>query len=92
MGLNSCVLLPKSMLLSEHVVFANKRGKYWLVLTNTPVQLDEVNYMKPKRATVMRKKELLYNFGCCDIFCDNRAVPVPPWNVFRSDIDEEKLE
>ena len=41
---------------------------------DTPVQLDELNYTEPKKATVMRMKKLLYNFVRCDIFCDDRAV------------------
>ena len=58
----------------------------------TPVKLEELCFSEPKRATVMRMKELLYNFGRCHIFCDDRAVPLPPWTVFQSDITEDKLD
>ena len=56
------------------------------------VQLDEIIYREPKRATLMRMKELLYNFGRCDMFYDDRAMPIPHWTVFQSDIVEDNLD
>ena len=56
------------------------------------VQLDEINYKEPKGATLMRMKELLYNFGRCDMFCDDHAIPIPPRTVFLSDIVEDDLD
>lgn len=36
-------------------------------------------------------KELLYNMGRCDTFCDDRAVSLPPWTVFQSQIEPDCL-
>ena len=40
----------------------------------------------------MRMKELLYNFGCCGMFCDDSAISLPSWTVFQSDIVEDNFD
>ena len=53
-------------------------------ILNPPVKMNELNVDEPKSAKALRLKELLYNMGRCDSFCDERAVTLPPWTVFQS--------
>ena len=60
-------------------------------ILNPPVKMNELNVDEPKSAKALRLKELLYNMGRCDSFCDDRAVTLPPWTVFQSRIEPDIL-
>ena len=60
-------------------------------ILNPPVNINELNIDEPKSAKALRLKELLYNMGRCDSFCDDRAVTLPPWTVFQSRIEPDIL-
>jgi hypothetical protein len=49
----------------------------------------------PESPTVLRLKELLYNFGRYSVFVDVRSVTenkLPPWAVFHSVVERDNLE
>ena len=55
------------------------------------VKSDELKLDEPKSHKMLRLKDLLYNIDRNSSFCDDRAVPVPTWTIFRSRVEEDIL-
>lgn len=55
------------------------------------VKFEELKCDEPRSHKVLRLKDLLYSFGRCGVFCDDRAVSVPPWTVFQSKVKHDNL-
>ena len=56
-----------------------------------PVKSDELEFEEPKSHKILRLKDLLYNIGRSSMFCDDRAVSVPPWTIFQSRVEGDIL-
>ena len=56
-----------------------------------PVESDELEFEEPKSHKILRLKDLLYNIGQSSMFCDDRAVSVPPWTIFQSRVERDIL-
>ena len=52
---------------------------------------EELKSSEPESHKMLRLKDLLYNIGRSSIFCDDRAVSVPPWTIFQSKVEEDIL-
>ena len=59
---------------------------------NPPVSLDELKGAEPEAAKILRLKELMYNIGRTDIFCEDVSEQVPPWTVYHSIFEPDRLQ